>query len=79
MELSRDENFSLSNPLGELVLSPTSYTSTFCSIHPNEVWVKGFFLMMPHEEYGTPISLIEWHEWSAIYFTFAAASFVILR
>ena len=26
----------------------------FCSISLNEVWVKGFFLMVPHEEYGTP-------------------------
>ena len=43
MDISHDENFSLSNPLGELVLSPTSYTFKFCSIHPNEVWVKGFF------------------------------------
>ena len=43
-------------PLGELVLSPTSYTSIFCSIHPNRVWVKGLFLMVPHEEYETPIS-----------------------
>ena len=29
MDPSHDEIFSLSNPLGELVLSPTSYTSTF--------------------------------------------------
>ena len=41
---SRDENFALSDHLGELVISPTSYTSKFCSIHPNEVWMKGFFL-----------------------------------
>ena len=27
----------------------------FCSIHPNEVWVKGFFLMVSHEEYVTYI------------------------
>ena len=27
----------------------------FCSISLNEVWVKGFFFMVPHEEYGTPI------------------------
>ena len=40
---SHDGNFSLSDHLGELVLSPTSYTSKFCSIHPNEVWVKCFF------------------------------------
>ena len=43
MDPSHHEHFSLSNPLGELVLSPTLYTSIFCSIHPNEVWVKGFF------------------------------------
>ena len=40
--------------MGVLVLSPTSYTSKFCNIHPNEVWLKGFFLMVPHEEYETP-------------------------
>ena len=56
MDPSHDETFALSNPLGELVLSPTSYTSNFCSIHRNEVWVKGFFLMVPHEEYETSIS-----------------------
>ena len=56
MDPSHDENVSLSNHLGELVLSPTSYTSIFCSIHPNEVWVKGLFLMVPHEEYETSIS-----------------------
>ena len=55
MDPSHDEIFSLSNPLGELVLSPASYTSTFCSIHPNEVWVKGFFFMVPHEENGHSI------------------------
>ena len=41
--------------VGELVLSPTSYTSKFCSIHPNEVWVKGSFFMVPHEEYKISI------------------------
>ena len=56
MDPSHDENFSLSYHLGELVLSPTSYTSKFCSSHPNEVWVKGLFLMVQHEEYETPIS-----------------------
>ena len=56
MDPSHDENFSLSYHLGELVLSPTSYTSKFCSIHPNEVWVKGFFFIVPHEEYGLSIS-----------------------
>ena len=40
--------------LGELVHSLTSYNSMFCGISLNEVWVKGFFLMVPHEEYGTP-------------------------
>ena len=43
-------------PVGELVLSHTSYTSIFCSIHPNEVWVKGFFFMVAHEEYVHSIS-----------------------
>ena len=42
--------------VGELVLSPTSYTSIFCSIHPNEVWVKGSFFMVPHEKYTIYIS-----------------------
>ena len=42
-----------------LVLSPTSHTSKFCSSHPNEVWVKGFFFMVPHEEYGLSISPFE--------------------
>ena len=37
MDTSHDENFALYDHLGELVLSPTSYTSKFCSIHPNEV------------------------------------------
>ena len=44
MDPSHDENFALSDYLGELVLFPTSYTSKFCSVHPNEVSVKGFFL-----------------------------------
>ena len=56
LDPSHDEKFAHSNPLGELVLSPTSYTSKFCSSHPNEVWVKGFFLMVPHEEHGNSIS-----------------------
>ena len=47
MDPSLDEIFSLSDNLGELVLSPTSYTSKFCSIHPNVVWVKGFIFMAP--------------------------------
>ena len=40
MDPSHDDNFSLSDHLGELVLYPTSYTSKICTIHPNEVWVK---------------------------------------
>ena len=48
MDPSHDEKIALSNHLGELVLSPTSHTSIFCSIHPNEVWVKRFFFMVPH-------------------------------
>ena len=59
MEPSNDEKFSLSNNFCELVLSPTSYTYTFCNIHPNEVWVKCFFFMVPHEEYGIPISHLD--------------------
>ena len=42
MDPSHDENFPLSDHLDELVLSPTPYTSKFCSIHPNEVWVVSF-------------------------------------
>ena len=49
MEPSHDDNFALSDHFGELVLSPTSYTSKFCIIHHNEVWVKGFLFMVPHE------------------------------
>ena len=26
----------------------------FCNIRLSEVWVKGLFFMVPHEEYGTP-------------------------
>ena len=55
MDTSHYDNFSLTDHLGELVLSPTSYTSKFCSSHPNEVWVKGFFFMVPHEELGHSI------------------------
>ena len=54
MDPSHDEIFSISDHFCELLLSPTSHTSKFCSIHPNEVWVKGFFFMVPHQEYGTP-------------------------
>ena len=35
MQTSHDEIFSLSDHLGELVISPTSYISKFYSIHPN--------------------------------------------
>ena len=56
MDPSHYDNFSLTDHLGELVLSPTSYTSKFCSSHDaNEVWVKSFFLMVPHEEHGHSI------------------------
>ena len=51
MDPSNYENFALTDNLGELVLSPTFYTSKFCSSHPNEVWVKGFFLMVTHKEH----------------------------
>ena len=47
MDPSNDDNFALTDHLGELVLSPTSYTSKFCSSHPNELWVRGFFFMVP--------------------------------
>ena len=30
-------------------------TSTFCNINRHEVWVKGFFLLVPYEEYENPI------------------------
>ena len=46
-----DETSALFNHFGELVHSPTSYNSIFYSIHPNEVWVKGFILMVAHKEY----------------------------
>ena len=36
-----------------LVHSHTFYNSMFHSISLNEVWVEGFFSMVPHEEYGT--------------------------
>ena len=54
---SHDEKFSLSNPLGELVISPTSYTRIVCSTYPNEVWVKDFFMVLD-EEYGIPIYIL---------------------
>ena len=56
MDTSNYDKFSLTDHLVELVLSPTSYTSKFCSSHPIEVWVKGFFLMVAHEEHGHSIS-----------------------
>ena len=54
MDPSHDETSALFDHLGELVHSPTSYNSMFCSISLNEVWVKGLFFMVPHEEYRTP-------------------------
>ena len=54
MDPSHDENYALFDHLGELDHSPTSYNSMFCNISLNEVWVKGLFFMVPHEEYGTP-------------------------
>ena len=51
---THDETYENFYHLSELVHSPTSYNSMFCSISLNEVWVKGFFLMVPHEDYGTP-------------------------
>ena len=54
MDPSHDETSTLFYHLGELVHSPTSYNSMFCSISLSELWVKGFFFMVPHEEYGTP-------------------------
>ena len=35
----------------ELVHDTSSYTVTSFSFHPSEVWVKGFFLLVPHEKY----------------------------
>ena len=55
MDPYHDETFVLSDQMGELFYSATSYNSMFCSISLNEVWVKGFFFMVPHEEYETPI------------------------
>ena len=49
MDHYHDENYALFDHLGELVNSVTSYNSMFWSISLNEVWVKGFFLMVPHE------------------------------
>ena len=54
MDPSHDDTSALFGHLGELFHSSTSYNSMFCSISLNEVWVKGFFFMVPHEECGTP-------------------------
>ena len=51
-----DETSALFHHLGELVHSPTSYNSIFFGIHPTEVWVKGFILMVAHEKYVHYIS-----------------------
>ena len=56
MDPSHDETSALFYHLGELVHSPTSYNYMFWSISLNQVWVKGLFFMVPHEEYGTPRS-----------------------
>ena len=79
MDPSHYDNFSLNDHFGELVLSSTSYTSKFCSRHPNEVWVKGFFLMVPHEEYVIPMSPFDdgMHR-VPYYLHFSEASFVTL-
>ena len=37
MDPSYYDNFVITDHLGDLVLSLTSYTSKFCSSHPNEV------------------------------------------
>ena len=52
MDPSHDKTSALFDNLGDLVHSPTSYNSIFYSISLNEVWVKGLFFMVPHEEYG---------------------------
>ena len=54
MDHSHGETSALFDHLDELVHSSTSYNSMFCSISLNKVWVKGFFSMVPQEEYGTP-------------------------
>ena len=56
MDPYHDDTYAIFYHLGELFHSPTSYNSMFFSISLNEVWVKGFFLMVPHEEYGISIS-----------------------
>ena len=43
MDPYHDETSAIFYYLNELVHSPTSYNSMFCSISLNEVWVKGFF------------------------------------
>ena len=48
MDPSHDETSILFDHLGELYHFPTSYNSMFCNISLNEVWVKGFFFMVPH-------------------------------
>ena len=54
MDPYHDEASALFDHLGELVHSPTSYNSMFCSISLNEVSMNGLFFMVPHEEYGNP-------------------------
>ena len=78
MDPSHDENSVVFYHLGELIHSPTPYNSIFCSISLNEVWVKGFLFMVPHEEYGTPIFTFYDDGWNRFLFKFAIASFVNL-
>ena len=54
MDPLHDETYELFDHWDELFHSTTSYNSMFCSIGLNKVWVKGFFFMVPCEEYGTP-------------------------
>ena len=54
MDPFHDETYALFDHLGDLVHSPKSYNSMFCSISLNEVCVKWFFFMVRHEEHGTP-------------------------
>ena len=54
MEPALRRGFQFSDLEDELVHYTSSYTVTSFSFHPSEVWVKGFFLLVPHEEYETP-------------------------
>ena len=54
MEPTLGRSFTFLDLEDELVHYTSSYTVTSFSFHPSEVWVKGFFLLVPHEEYETP-------------------------